>query len=423
METRPLADLLHRLKEERRVWVRLAASRPQDDWQLSLLEVTVGEPPTGWQRKRWMYQRALFIASTPRGRTVARWFERRRITLKPVSLQIVPQDLVQAERRPSRFDGTLQALPWPSVDWTVHVRDQDPEMLHGQLVSSDAPAFLSFDLAGAAFFGVPQSPGRMRSFSGRECYVREQDLRARIDSVRVRPTEVVVSVSGERLTGAFLELGGAPGQRRRLRRGMREVHFRLVDGIPTASWIALHRDGELVDHRGLDPAWSGQANIEIEVDLTTEVELLVAEGESATTEFKRELPDSRESVINVMKTVAAFANGDGGTLLFGVDDEGGVVGVAVRDRQEALDRVAQLIAAWVRPAADAESEFADLDGEQVLVVRVGRGDDAPYGVSTTERRIDYYVRRSGTTSPATPADVRRFVASRMPTDTSALRRR
>ena len=414
MQTRALDDLLHRLRGERRVWVRLAASRPQEDWQLSLLEITVGEPPPGWKRQRWMYEWALFVASAPAGATVARWFERRRITLKPVSLQIFPQDPVQMERRPSRFEGTLQALPWPTIDWTVNVRDQDPQMLHGQLVASDAPAFLSFDLAGAAFFGVPPSPGRTRSFSGRECFVREQDLRARIDSVRVRPTEVVVSVSGKQLAGTFLALGGSPGQRRPLRRGTREVHFPLADGIPTGSWIALHREYEVVDHRGLDPSWSGQASIEIEVDPTTEVELLVSGGESVTTEFKRELPDSRESIINVMKTVAAFANGDGGTVLFGVDNESVVVGLAALDRRQELDRVAQLIGDWVRPAVDVESEFADVDGKEVLVVRVSRGDDAPYGVSTTERRIDYYVRRSGTTSPATPADVRRFVASRIP---------
>ena len=97
-----------------------------------------------------------------------------------------------------------------------------------------------------------------------------------------------------------------------------------------------------------------------------------------------------------MKTVAAFANGDGGTLLFGVDDESVVVGLAAPDRRQALDRVAQLIGDWVRPAVDVEPEFADVDGKQVLAVRVSRGDEAPYGVSTTERRIDYYVRRSAT---------------------------
>lgn len=414
MESRELNELLNRLKGHRRVWVRLAANRPQDEWELSLLEIATGEPPPGWTRQRWIYERAVFVASAPAGATVARWLERRRVTLSSVSLPIEPEQQVQAERRPSRFAGTLQALAWPTTDWTVHVRDKDPQMLHDYLVATDAPAFLSFDLAGAAFFGLSLSPGRGRSFSGRECFVRDQDLRARIDSVRVRSTEVVVSVSGEQLTGTHLALGGSPGQRRRLRRGVHEIRFPLADGIPAGSWVALHRGRELLDHRGLDPAWTGQANVEIEVDPTTEVELLASGGENAWTEFKRELPDSRESKINVMKTVAAFANGDGGTILFGVDNESVITGLPAVDRRQALDRVAQLIADWVRPSVNAEAQFAEVDGKQVLVVRITRGEEPPYGVSTTERRIDYYVRRSGTTSPASPADVRRVVVSRVP---------
>ncbi len=38
---------------EPRVWVRVAVKRLDGDWQLSLLEVTVGEPPPGWRRQRF----------------------------------------------------------------------------------------------------------------------------------------------------------------------------------------------------------------------------------------------------------------------------------------------------------------------------------------------------------------------------------
>ncbi len=186
-ENRPLSDLTDRLREAPRVWVRLATNRPQDDWQVSLLEVTLGEAPPGWKRQRWSYERAVFVASAPAGATVARWLERGRISMKPVSLAIAPGDRAQVERRQSRFAGIFQALPWPSIAWTVNVRDEATQMLHDELVADDAPAFLTFDLAATAFFRVPPSPSR--SFSGREFVVREQDLRARIDSVRVRPTE------------------------------------------------------------------------------------------------------------------------------------------------------------------------------------------------------------------------------------------
>ncbi len=149
-ENRPLSDLTERLRKEPRVWVRLAANRPQEDWQLSLLEVTLGEAPPGWKRQRWSYERALFAASAPAGATVARWLERGRISMKSVSLPIAPGDRAQVERRQSRFVGIFEALPWPSIVWTVNVRDETSQMLHDELVADDAPAFLTFDLAARA---------------------------------------------------------------------------------------------------------------------------------------------------------------------------------------------------------------------------------------------------------------------------------
>lgn len=410
MQIERLGELIERLRAERRVWLRLAANCSQGDWQLALLEVTLGEAPPGWRRQSWEYERALFIAWAPAGATVARWLERGRISMKSVSLQLAPQDQVQTERRQSRFAGVFQALPWPSIQWTVYVRDQTPQMFHGELVADDAPAFISFDFAASAFFGLP--PSQTRTFSGREAVIREQDRRARIDSVRIRPTEAIVAVSGEQLGATALTLGGLPGQTKRLRRNTREVHFSLPGRIPSGSWLALHKSQELLDSRALDPAW-GSSGFEIEVDPVTEVEVLVSGGEGVSVEFKREVPTSDGSVINVMKTVAAFANGDGGTLLFGVDNEGAVVGLATDDVRTAVDRITQLIRDRVRPTVGFDTELADIDGKQVLLVRIDAGAEPPYGVGTTDRRIDYYVRRSGTTFLATPADVRAFVQARL----------
>lgn len=177
--------------------------------------------------------------------------------------------------------------------------------------------------------------------------------------------------------------------------------------------MALHKGLELLDRRGLDPAW-GQTDVEIEVDPVTEVEVLISRGEGVSTEFKRQLPtDARDSVVNMMKTVAAFANGEGGTLLFGIDNDGAVVGLGIDDVRKTLDRATQLIRDWVRPHVDFDTELTEVDGKHVLLVRVDAGAEPPYGVGTTDRRIDYYVRRSATSFPATPADVRAFVRARI----------
>ena len=59
----------------------------------------------------------------------------------------------------------------------------------------------------------------------------------------------------------------------------------------------------------------------------------IAEGESASLEFKSTFRwDLREGHINrslenvVMKTLAGYMNSQGGTLLIGLSDDGGIVG-------------------------------------------------------------------------------------------------
>lgn len=409
-DTLLLSDLTRRLEAEPRVWLRLAVQRPQDDWQLSLLEVILVERPPDWTPGRWAYERAVFLATAVSGSTVARWLERGRISIRGISSRIVVQDQVHAERRQSDFGGIFAPLTWPTTEWTVHLNAEPRQMLHDELVADGAPAFLTFDLAASAFFGVPASPNR--SFAGRECVVREQDIQARIDSVRIRASQVIVAVSGSRLTGTRLTLGGAPGRTKNLRKDTREVRFPLVDGIGYGAWIALHRDTRLLDRRGLDPVW-GAPQVEVEVDPTTELEIIIGRGEGIATEFKRQLPSQRESMARVMKTVAAFANGGGGALVLGVDDDGSVTGLEVTDPRATVDSMTQLLRDWVRPHVDADVGLAEIQGKQVMLIRVRSGNEPPYGVATTERRTEYYVRRGGTTAPATPADVRAAVRLRL----------
>lgn len=400
--------LVDYLTEQPRVWLRAAAIRPDGEWRLSVLEVTVGEPSPGWRRQRWSYEHAVFVASAPAGRTVAGWFARELLTLRPPSIKLQFDGSVGVERRNSRFQGIYQQLPWPTREWTVYLRDRSGQMLHGELVAADAPAFITFDLAAAAFFGVPLKPNR--NFSGREIVVREQDRRARIDNVLVRPTELVVEVSGEQLGGTSLTLSGVTGATRSLSARARHVRLPIPGTLGAGAWLALHRERELLDQRTLDPAWGGK-DFDVEVDASTRVELLVSGGEQATVEFKRELPGANPTT--VMKTVAAFANGSGGTILFGVEDDGKIVGVGEQYTRGSLDRLTSMISDWVRPLPDFECEMVEVLGLGVIAINVACGSAAPYGVGHGQRNISYYVRRAGSTFPATPADVRAFVEARV----------
>lgn len=54
------------------------------------------------------------------------------------------------------------------------------------------------------------------------------------------------------------------------------------------------------------------------------MDALISGGEGPGVEFKVELPPARASAkqLHFLNTVAAFANGEGGAILFGVADDG-----------------------------------------------------------------------------------------------------
>jgi ATP-dependent DNA helicase RecG len=139
---------------------------------------------------------------------------------------------------------------------------------------------------------------------------------------------------------------------------------------------------------------------------------MIGRGETLTTEFKESLP-ARDAT-GLLKTVAAFANGGGGTILLGVRDDGTILGVDEDQIVATLDRLTNLITNTVRPLVDFRYERVTINGRPVIELAVQSGSNTPYGVGPTDRKVAYYIRRGATTFPAAPADVREFVRSRTP---------
>lgn len=120
-----------------------------------------------------------------------------------------------------------------------------------------------------------------------------------------------------------------------------------------------------------------------------EVERLIAAGESFTVEFKGEahapLGDAE-----LVESVVCLANGEGGVLLIGVEDDGTVTGARRRHEAGMTDprRVAALIANRTRPSLAVRCAVIDLPAGQVIEVEV---DEAHTPVGTVDGK---YVRRA-----------------------------
>ena len=134
----------------------------------------------------------------------------------------------------------------------------------------------------------------------------------------------------------------------------------------------------------------------------TELIDLLVNGEDSTVEFKRDDVQNHD----LAKEIVAFLNLEGGTVLLGVEDDGGISGVT-RDRlaewvselcRTKIEPQVVPILSWVRNAAP---------GRDVLAVRVTLGLNKPYGRIHNGRRT-YYVRVGNTSREASREELERI---------------
>jgi len=103
-----------------------------------------------------------------------------------------------------------------------------------------------------------------------------------------------------------------------------------------------------------------------------EVRALISHGEGQRLEFKRSLAELEAGV----RAAAAMTNADGGHVLFGVRDDGTVLGVQIGSQTR--ERVVQAITGNTDPTLYPSVEYVELDGRTVIVVTVPRSEDRPH---------------------------------------------
>ena len=127
-------------------------------------------------------------------------------------------------------------------------------------------------------------------------------------------------------------------------------------------------------------------------------------GESKNVEFKESLPSNAE---HYLKTLVAFANTQGGSLLLGVEDQTRqVVGVDENTLFQTIDRIANAASDACEPQIVPEIEPYTLDGRTVIVVTVAPGPNRPYYLKAKGAEKGTYIRVAGTSRPASPEKLR-----------------
>jgi predicted HTH transcriptional regulator len=117
---------------------------------------------------------------------------------------------------------------------------------------------------------------------------------------------------------------------------------------------------------------------------------LIAGGENQQLDFKYCVSDSRK----IARTLSAFANSDGGRLLIGVRDNGGIAGIRSDEEYYMVDTAAQL---FCRPKITFNTKQHITEGKTILEVEVSKGDERPYQAKDEDGKWLAYFRHNDQT--------------------------
>ena len=188
-----------------------------------------------------------------------------------------------------------------------------------------------------------------------------------------------------------------------------DIEFKDNSGIasigfkPDMMYVALisKTNNEVLDSRQFYSSWSSlPKGVIIDVPEYEIIEL-IRRGETETVEFKEDIGKPEEFA----ETVVAFANGEGGVILIGVDDRANIVGLRERDYEGIITNI---LRSHCEPQVKYDIDTRQLDEKGIIVLHVVEGRDKPYFVKNREP----YIRANATDRIATRYEIDELYAQK-----------
>jgi len=128
-------------------------------------------------------------------------------------------------------------------------------------------------------------------------------------------------------------------------------------------------------------------------ELPTHIRKLISEGEHQQLDFKFGITDSKK----IARSLAAFANTDGGRLLLGVKDNGTIAGVRSDEEYYMVEAGASL---YCRPEVYFEMKEWEENGKAVLEIIIPKSFAGPHSAPDKEGIYRVFVRVGDENYPA-----------------------
>lgn len=133
----------------------------------------------------------------------------------------------------------------------------------------------------------------------------------------------------------------------------------------------------------------------------------ILNGESKNVEFKESLP---EKSIKYMKTVVAFANGRGGKIIFGVqDDTCEIIGIPNESIFKTIDAITNAVSDSCEPMIIPDISLQEVDDKTIIIVEIYQGKQRPYYIKAMGIRQGTYIRSGGTSRQAEPYMIQELI--------------
>lgn len=109
---------------------------------------------------------------------------------------------------------------------------------------------------------------------------------------------------------------------------------------------------------------------------------LIEEGENLRIEFKQKFSDHQK----IAKEIIAFANTQGGTLIFGITDKGRVIGI--ESEKEIAELVKETITDYCEPYIDHKLYYIRIKNKEVVAVEIPESKNKPHRIKDFKKNIN-----------------------------------
>ncbi len=131
-----------------------------------------------------------------------------------------------------------------------------------------------------------------------------------------------------------------------------------------------------------------------------QIEILkrISNGEDSYTQFKSQVSTSKD----LSKEMVAFSNSEGGVLLFGVADNGDILGLDITEIEQLGQLIGNVANENIKPPIYPITNNIDINGKVIIIVSIKKGLAKPYMTSNGE----FYIKSSSDKKKVSPEELK-----------------